>query len=323
MGSDRDHPVLLFLVTYVAPSAGLVPAVLSLFTINKDPTISQLTIIIITIFVYQIIFLIIMAINSWQTKKLITNLKLSEDNLSGYRESDKLFRQLADERSRFDKKVYNWLSSNDVDAESDLDEIIAEYSIFVCNKGVEIISKRKNIPDNQLSMNIKLFDKSPDGDEYFLIAGSTYYDSRRIEINAGRSFRYKVSENACYNEVMDNFSKKYFINNNMEKYIITDKSSDKFSEPNSDALRWYNKCIIVPIAEYTDNKNFNFISDQYKSTNRRAFGMLCLDSLSKNFSFDEENDANIVREIAINIYSVYHQKELLVNMKRKLGENES
>lgn len=315
MARDKSLHYAHFIATYVLPIMGLIPAVVPLFFTKNGTESLNINIAIMSIFVYQAIFLIIMFLNSYQVRKYLNELRDNESIIAGYIDSDKLFRRLADERSKFDKKAFDSVFKEENSDEEELDTLLADYLTLICNTAVRIIAKRKMVAEEELSANIKLF-RNRDGEaEYFFAVSSEHYIDHRIDINSKRSSEYKVSENACFQEILNNRGRKFFINNDMGKFITHEKSADVYPEPNTDALKHYKKCIVAPISEYLEDVR-NVSGNRNEPHNRKyAIGMLCIDTNSDRFDFDMELDVSIIREMAINAHSICHQKELLLKAK--------
>jgi hypothetical protein len=308
---DRSLDFLSFFVVYVLPIAGLFPAFWPLLH-THDPEIQQLNGAIISLVIYQIIFLTVIFGSIWHARRADSKLAHGNDLLAGYAASDSVFRELADQRSAFNQRAFDAVFKGENPNIELLDRHVDDFLDHICDATNKIVSLRKGRSASSTSVNIKRFDKKDGRSIYYVVSSSRTYLDKRMKAHENRGRDFYVEENSCFQELADSDGDP-FLCNAMTDYILKNQS-DIYPEPNNAALEFYNKCIIVPIMPHKSIKR----NSHYKGSKKNITfdGVIVIDSKSDDISFDSDFDVSIMREMAINIYAVWHQRYLLVKASK-------
>lgn len=332
--------IVRFCITYIFPviavCATILPILLSLDVNQSNPLIDKATlkVYIWSTLIYQMFFLVILLASGWLVRTSAKREYEYRQIVDGYRYSDTVFRELADSRSRFDRDAFGAALE---DAEillargpsghplhqmaNKLDQVVYNHLELICNATARIIESRHRVPENSIAVHIKGLRVIDNEVYYEFITGSRAYSGERMEINRRKSITdLKFTSNACFDHLTRPFSERFFLNNDMEPFI---KSKDRhtFSEPNVEALEFYSKIIVIPISNHIPFRRHKLIAgsdSQYDgdySKNMKALLIADTKLDSKIFTFDSQFDLSIMREMAINAFSVLRMQELLETKK--------
>lgn len=308
-GTRRGWQEARDFIDFALPVISLIPGIWVLAS-STDDNVSKLNLAIFSIIIYQLIFLIVLLLTLYYAR-------VFEKKLDGYRKSDAIFRDVATSRATFLQNSTNLQLKKGANRESkieSLDGYVQDFLEGICNKTADVIAIRSGNPRAKLSVNIKSFefDEGSRDQIYFVAAASSWYGDERARSGKKNSGSYFVSKNYCFQWVIQNPGQA-FVCNDMQSYILKNQSSD-MPEPRADALRYYKKCIMVPIMTHrnrSSNQRANGNEDEESSL---LSGMIIIDTHDDNFEFDNNRYVGILSEMAINIDSIWSHKKLLLEI---------
>jgi hypothetical protein len=283
---------------------------------KADSTLSELSsaffIFIISTLIYQAIFLTVLTINTWRAGKYEERLK----NVTAQHERvDSAFQELSEERARFDSRLFNYLRVHengllDKRDQNQLSKDLEDHLRIICDAAAKTVSARKG-GSFQISANIKLlFSDRKDGKvRYFTAARSSDRVSlERQGREASRQSHFLREENSVFSRIMPGGESEIVVSEDLESTLNGQmrNRSEKQSEPDIHALRYYKWFMTVPIygdpfPETKISLSGKTLASEKLHDDKDIIGFLTIDSHESEFG--SGSDQSILEELSVHCYS--------------------